>query len=226
MAEYYCKNMQELDDVHNLLPLEIHKDIGISNSEELRHKAIVNEISRRLATILGDVRRSQFQHSHFSSARATDSSHHQHRGSRPQIYRYDGWGRITANDNANVLRAEVLPCSMRNGRMLDVAISLLKFVPEPSVHGAPNLMKQGNRGTGVFLPRVEARRNRKPLRADMGSADVKRTRYGEQQCRQEIRQQLHLHGHRAGQQPHNRSATNSTTHGYHDALGLPHEWIY
>jgi hypothetical protein len=56
MAEFYCNSMQELGNVYNLLPLELHKDIGITNSEELRHKAIVDEISWRLATILGDVK--------------------------------------------------------------------------------------------------------------------------------------------------------------------------
>jgi hypothetical protein len=44
----------------------------------LRHKTIVDEISWHLATILGDVKRSQFQHSCFSLAQVTDSGHHQY----------------------------------------------------------------------------------------------------------------------------------------------------
>ena len=105
------------------------QDIGIINYEELRHKAIVDEISWRLATIIGDVKRSQFQHNGLSPARVIDSSHYHHRGSCPQIYRYDGWVRDAAN--ANVLRAKVLPCSTSNKRMFDIAIGLPKFVPKP-----------------------------------------------------------------------------------------------
>ena len=107
------------------------QDIGIINYEELRHKAIVDEISWRLATIIGDVKRSQFQHNGLSPARVIDSSHYHHRGSRPQIHRYDGWVRTAAHANANVLRAKVLPCSTSNRRMLDIAIGLPKFVPKP-----------------------------------------------------------------------------------------------
>jgi hypothetical protein len=230
MAEFYCNSMQELGDVYNLLPLELHKDIGITNSEELHHKAIVNEISWRLATILGDVKRSQFQHSCFSPARAIDCSHHHHRSSCPQIYRYDGWGCITANGNTNVLRAKELPCSTSNRRMFGVAIGLPKFVPKPrqrqAIHNAPNLMKQGNRGTGFFLPGAEAYHNRKPLKTGRGSANMKKTYYCDQQCCQERRQQLNLHSHYAGQQTRKRSDTNSTSYGCHDELSLPHEWIY
>jgi hypothetical protein len=128
------------------------------------------------------------------------------------------------------LRAKGLLCSTSNKRMFGVAIGLPKFVSKPrqrqAIHNVPNLMKQGNIGTGFFLPRAEAYHNRKPLKTGRGSANMENTCYGDQQCRQKGRQQLSLHGHCAGQQACNRSDTNSTSHGCHDELGLPHEWIY
>ena len=58
MADYCCNNMLEVvdADVHRLLPLEIIKDIGIANADELRCIATLQELSSRLATVLGDAK--------------------------------------------------------------------------------------------------------------------------------------------------------------------------
>lgn len=54
MADYYCTYMQELDDVHRLLPPEILKDIGMIDPAERRRLAVVEDIALRLAGVLGE----------------------------------------------------------------------------------------------------------------------------------------------------------------------------
>uniref|UniRef100_A0A0D9VU30 Uncharacterized protein n=1 Tax=Leersia perrieri TaxID=77586 RepID=A0A0D9VU30_9ORYZ len=53
MADSYSTYMPELDDVHRWLPSNVLRDIGITDSAERRHLAVVDDLAARLVSVLG-----------------------------------------------------------------------------------------------------------------------------------------------------------------------------
>uniref|UniRef100_A0A0D9VU31 Uncharacterized protein n=1 Tax=Leersia perrieri TaxID=77586 RepID=A0A0D9VU31_9ORYZ len=48
-----CTYMAEMDDVHQWLPSEVLRDIGIADPAERRRLAVVEDLATRLAGVLG-----------------------------------------------------------------------------------------------------------------------------------------------------------------------------
>uniref|UniRef100_A0A0D9VU32 Uncharacterized protein n=1 Tax=Leersia perrieri TaxID=77586 RepID=A0A0D9VU32_9ORYZ len=69
MADGSCTYMPEMDDVHQWLPSEVLRDIGIADPAERRRLAVVEDLATRLAGVLGG-------DSHTVHTRQPPSSYH------------------------------------------------------------------------------------------------------------------------------------------------------
>uniref|UniRef100_A0A0E0D0L9 Uncharacterized protein n=1 Tax=Oryza meridionalis TaxID=40149 RepID=A0A0E0D0L9_9ORYZ len=52
-SQHCCAYIHEMDDVHRWLPSEVLRDIGITDAEEHRRLAVVEDLAMRLAGVLG-----------------------------------------------------------------------------------------------------------------------------------------------------------------------------
>ncbi|GJN35682.1 hypothetical protein PR202_gb24480 [Eleusine coracana subsp. coracana] len=136
-------NSTELDDIHQWLPLEILEDIGITNANELRTMAVIDELASRLNDILGSAMESGQRHP-LPPVRAASSL-------QPQICGPACWGQVPGGGNRQRLLAEA-PSFWGNGRTLDLPMFALAWPPLPGFVLQP--AKQRGAGTGVFLPRT------------------------------------------------------------------------
>ncbi|KAL5209725.1 hypothetical protein ABZP36_005348 [Zizania latifolia] len=242
-----CSNtyMHEREDVHRWLPSEILSDIGIVDIAERRRLAVVEDLSARLAGVLGcTVERSQRTQQRAVPQCMVANSHPRRRAPPAEGMR---------------------PFLSNGGRMLDLAVALPRFAParRPPLlaagAGAPPLppAKRSGGGTGVFLPRTEvynyhACGAREAATAPAGGAHAgtKPRYHGRQQpcwsrqrrrgeaeeapsaAMRSSRRHFHVHAHAVTaaaaeiilEQPP-RTANAAAPHACAE-LALPREWVY
>jgi hypothetical protein len=132
---------------------------GIANANELRRIAILQELSSRLAAVLGDTKEGSHDHRRLYPASWATNSYQHHHGppQQPQVYRVDNRGLITDGHVGNAQRAHALS-SFWNARMVDtgIVISLPRFAPAAArlwhVDVVPPAKQAASKGTSWGLP--------------------------------------------------------------------------
>uniref|UniRef100_A0A0E0D0M0 Uncharacterized protein n=1 Tax=Oryza meridionalis TaxID=40149 RepID=A0A0E0D0M0_9ORYZ len=166
MADSCCAYMHEMDVVHRWLPSEVLRDIGITDADEQRRLAAVEDLAERLAGVLGGgemAAAAAAQHPpsycHHPQVRggATLRDHHALAGlgPRPPPYLLPAapaapWQVMTGGQtNTMVLQPRLAPAASRSN-------------PHPLLRcrtlagAAPPATTRRSNGTGFFLPRTVA----------------------------------------------------------------------